>query len=315
MRARYYSPEMKRFINADVIAGAISNAITLNRFAYANGNPVSFVDPFGLSAERGENEDKKTVNYVQAVLVSNFDGKNRGLPVLGHTQLYFLGDDNKWYMTDFFPEEFGNVKIKKNSAVIHWKEDVASPFNNSKSNYVVLTGDFNDSVALAKQYAHHENNMDFGRYNFLFHNCSDYTDKLLDEADIDGMYSQILSEGTDLISIPVLREFQLSMAKFMDSIQPSDALKKFGSAISGFNTASNFAGFACAMIGDLAEETENVIGDTVDAARGFAGAIVEGAKNVAATVTNTIIDIGTSEVKKPNPVGEKLAELIKKIIQ
>ena len=55
MRARYYSPAIKRFINADVIAGAISNAITLNRFAYANGNPVSFVDPFGLSAERGEN--------------------------------------------------------------------------------------------------------------------------------------------------------------------------------------------------------------------------------------------------------------------
>ena len=49
MRARYYSPAMKRFINADVVAGAISNAITLNRFAYANGNPVSFVDPFGLS--------------------------------------------------------------------------------------------------------------------------------------------------------------------------------------------------------------------------------------------------------------------------
>ena len=48
MRARYYSPEMKRFINADIIAGEISNAITLNRFAYANGNPVSFVDPFGL---------------------------------------------------------------------------------------------------------------------------------------------------------------------------------------------------------------------------------------------------------------------------
>ena len=48
MRARYYSPEMKRFINADIVAGGISNAITLNRFAYANGNPVSFVDPFGL---------------------------------------------------------------------------------------------------------------------------------------------------------------------------------------------------------------------------------------------------------------------------
>ena len=50
MRARYYSPEMKRFINADIVAGKLSNAITLNRFAYANGNPVSFVDPFGLAA-------------------------------------------------------------------------------------------------------------------------------------------------------------------------------------------------------------------------------------------------------------------------
>lgn len=52
MRARYYSPDMRRFINADIIPGEISNAITLNRFAYANGNPVSSVDPFGLSAER-----------------------------------------------------------------------------------------------------------------------------------------------------------------------------------------------------------------------------------------------------------------------
>ena len=48
MRARYYSPDMRRFVNADIVAGEISNAVTLNRFAYANGNPVSFVDPFGL---------------------------------------------------------------------------------------------------------------------------------------------------------------------------------------------------------------------------------------------------------------------------
>ena len=48
MRARYYSPEMKRFINADIVAGQISNAITLNRFAYANDNPAMNVDPTGL---------------------------------------------------------------------------------------------------------------------------------------------------------------------------------------------------------------------------------------------------------------------------
>ncbi len=53
MRARYYSPDMRRFVNADVVPGKISNAITLNRYAYVNGNPVSFVDPFGLRADRG----------------------------------------------------------------------------------------------------------------------------------------------------------------------------------------------------------------------------------------------------------------------
>ena len=71
MRARYYSPDMRRFINADVVVGEISNAITLNRFAYANGNPVSMSDPFGLSAadQRGNpssssiDRDSSTIRY------------------------------------------------------------------------------------------------------------------------------------------------------------------------------------------------------------------------------------------------------------
>ena len=46
MRARYYSPDLMRFINADILAGSISNAITLNRYAYANGNPVSNINAY-----------------------------------------------------------------------------------------------------------------------------------------------------------------------------------------------------------------------------------------------------------------------------
>ena len=53
MRARYYSPDMRRFINADILHGEISDSTSLNRYSYVNGNPVSYVDPFGLSAERG----------------------------------------------------------------------------------------------------------------------------------------------------------------------------------------------------------------------------------------------------------------------
>lgn len=72
MRARYYSPEFRRFINADIIAGEISNAVTLNRYAYANGNPVSNIDPFGLSAERGQR-----ISYF-AFDWSKFDGYYAG---------------------------------------------------------------------------------------------------------------------------------------------------------------------------------------------------------------------------------------------
>ena len=48
-RQRYYNTEIKRFINQDVLTGSITNPLSLNRYAYVQGNPVSYVDPFGLS--------------------------------------------------------------------------------------------------------------------------------------------------------------------------------------------------------------------------------------------------------------------------
>ncbi len=48
MRARYYSADIRRFVNQDVLLGNIADGQSLNRFAFVTGNPVSFVDPFGL---------------------------------------------------------------------------------------------------------------------------------------------------------------------------------------------------------------------------------------------------------------------------
>jgi RHS repeat-associated protein len=47
MRARYYSPYLMRFLNADPIGFSGGS----NWFAYADGNPISLSDPFGLCAK------------------------------------------------------------------------------------------------------------------------------------------------------------------------------------------------------------------------------------------------------------------------
>ena len=90
MRARYYSPELRRFINADIVPGEISNAITLNRYAYANGNPVSNIDTFGLSAER------ENINQMESALndiIDKFNSHNieayEGSILMGLARYYF----------------------------------------------------------------------------------------------------------------------------------------------------------------------------------------------------------------------------------
>ena len=49
MRQGYYNPEIKRFINQDIVRGDIGNSQSLNRYSYVQGNPVNATDPFGLS--------------------------------------------------------------------------------------------------------------------------------------------------------------------------------------------------------------------------------------------------------------------------
>jgi len=46
MRARFYNPQICRFVNPD--PSGLSGG--LNRYAYANGNPLNLTDPFGLCA-------------------------------------------------------------------------------------------------------------------------------------------------------------------------------------------------------------------------------------------------------------------------
>lgn len=51
MRARFYLPAIGRFISQDIVSGKIAPGISLNRFAYADGDPIDKNDPFGLATE------------------------------------------------------------------------------------------------------------------------------------------------------------------------------------------------------------------------------------------------------------------------
>ncbi len=47
MRARYYNPQTRRFVNRDTYTGGIKDAQSLNRYAYVEGNPLLYADPSG----------------------------------------------------------------------------------------------------------------------------------------------------------------------------------------------------------------------------------------------------------------------------
>jgi RHS repeat-associated protein len=63
MRARFYSPEMRRFVNQDILLGFVEDGQTLNRYAYVTGDPISKIDPFGLAEYCGECANEDCVFY------------------------------------------------------------------------------------------------------------------------------------------------------------------------------------------------------------------------------------------------------------
>ena len=47
LRARYYSPNMARFIQQDTYLGDVKEPLSRNLYIYANGNPLKYTDPNG----------------------------------------------------------------------------------------------------------------------------------------------------------------------------------------------------------------------------------------------------------------------------
>ena len=47
MQARYYDPEIGRFMSIDPVEFKVDNPVSFNRYAYGNNNPYKYIDPNG----------------------------------------------------------------------------------------------------------------------------------------------------------------------------------------------------------------------------------------------------------------------------
>jgi len=45
--ARYYAPELGRFVAADALTGSLQDPLSMNRYSYVKNNPLKYVDPTG----------------------------------------------------------------------------------------------------------------------------------------------------------------------------------------------------------------------------------------------------------------------------
>jgi len=52
MQARYYDPEMGRFVSVDPLGPTPGNASNFNRYGYASDNPTNHADPTGQCPDR-----------------------------------------------------------------------------------------------------------------------------------------------------------------------------------------------------------------------------------------------------------------------
>lgn len=88
MQARYYDPATVRFLSSDPVAPNAGNLFNVNRYVYANGNPIANTDPDGRESAQ------LSLSSAQALAqdIKNFDAKQTGVALAAASMLPVVGD-------------------------------------------------------------------------------------------------------------------------------------------------------------------------------------------------------------------------------
>lgn len=106
-RARYYEPQAGRFASLDPFSGTMTQPLTLNKYIYANGNPVFGKDPSGLAnnielVEGEEEEEELDTQATENELANTNKFKNIACQTLSDLS---QGVTRQWH--HFYPKALG----------------------------------------------------------------------------------------------------------------------------------------------------------------------------------------------------------------
>ena len=86
LRARMYDPTIGRFLQRDVLAGSRSNSLSLNRYTYADDQPINQADPSGLATSKVLGPPVLVIDNVQFPFkaIAIWTAQSMGAPILLH---------------------------------------------------------------------------------------------------------------------------------------------------------------------------------------------------------------------------------------
>ena len=197
IRARYYSPDLGRFISRDPLAGKDGDGQSLNRYVYALNNPVRLIDVNGYSALEGsvssninnssDNDHNNIISKIEIVTINFYDG------VPGHIGISV----NNGQSYGYYPQNQNASILLGNNVPGEEEKDTKTPTQQVTIKVTPRQADIiSQGIDNLEQHP--------GDYNLYNNNCAIVVENLLKSAGIQN----VPSNKDDIVPFHLIQDSQ-----------------------------------------------------------------------------------------------------------